>query len=119
MMIPGNHVYFPLYQIQIPIMSVNMESLVHGVQQKLIQMVTWEASMVSAILHAQVGCLWDHQMSVELVHWDQAKSQRQLGCLVSVSMWTTAAVEMRIAVGKGVLGEHHLNTVFHLGQNGS
>ena len=119
MMIPGNHVYFPLNQIHTPIISVHMELLVHGVQQKLIQMATWAASMASAILHAQVGYLWDHQMLVELVHWDQARSLKLSQCLVSVSQWTTAAVEMMIAVGKGVLGMHHLNTVFHLGQNGS
>ena len=71
MMIQENHVYFPLHQVLLLIISVCMGSKDHGVQQKLIQMVI-KLCGATAIWHALAGCLWGHQMLVELVLVGQA-----------------------------------------------
>ena len=87
-----------------------MGSKDHGVQQKLIQMVI-KLCGATAIWHALAGCLWGHQMLVELV----LVGQTQTLCLTSM---TTAVAEL-VVVGQSVLLVRRQKTVFLLGQNGS
>ena len=113
MMIQENHVYFPSNRVILLTISVHMESMDHGVQRKLRQIVT-KYSGATAIQHVPEELLWDHQMLVELVLMGQAYK-----VWVLLLLWIIVVAEIVIAAGISAMTHHHQIAVFLLEQSGS
>ena len=92
--------------------SVLMESMDHGVQRKLPQIVT-KYSGDTAIRHVPEELLWDHLMLVELVLMDPAYN-----LWVLLLLWIIVVAEIVVAAGISAM-THQLMVVFLLGQSGS
>ena len=98
--------------------SASLPNMDHTVQQKLMhRQIKWpQESLDSALPHALVGYLLDHQMLGERVLKEQKKglSRTQL-----TGRWIIAAAKLITVVGHGVFQTHRQKTAFLLGPNGS